>query len=173
MDGTFVDNEGACTDLKFGARWEKHDRVSLGAIAQGPTGGSNPATYPTTWLNYPSDFENFGGSIPTGIWYWTPAQLAAYNNSSNVNRDPVTRVYIPNGWFQIHEKNTAAYVQADFKGDQWSGNLGVRFVQTKEDTINYAQDSSVTAATPGAVTTSAFGPYVARPVNHTYNDVLP
>ncbi len=161
------------TDLKFGARWEKHDRVSLGAIAQGPTGGSNPATYPTTFLNYPSDFENFGGSIPTHIWYWTPAQLAAYDNPNNVNRDLIARVYIPNGWFEIHEKNSAAYVQADFKGDKWTGNVGLRYVQTKEDTINYAQDSSVTATTPGAVTTSAFGPYVARPVNHTYNDVLP
>ena len=173
LDGTFAANQGVWTDLKFGARWEKHDRVSLGAIAQGPTGGSNPATYPTTFLNYPSDFENFGGSIPTHIWYWTPAQLAAYDNPNNVNRDLIARVYIPNGWFEIHEKNSAAYVQADFKGDKWTGNVGLRYVQTKEDTINYAQDSSVTATTPGAVTTSAFGPYVARPVNHTYNDVLP
>jgi iron complex outermembrane recepter protein len=173
LDGTFAADQGMWADLRFGARWEKHDRASLGATAQGPTGGSNPATYPTTFSNYPADFENFGGSIPTGIWYWTPAQLAAYNNPNNVNRDLIARAYIPNGWFEVHEKNTAAYVQADFKGDKWAGNVGVRFVQTKEDTINYAQDSSVTATTPGAVTTSAFGPYVARPVNHTYNDVLP
>jgi len=173
LDGTFAMEGTPWTDLKFGARWEKHDRVSLGAIGQGPTGGTNPATYPQTFQNYPSDFENFGGSIPTGIWYWTPAQLAAYNSPANVNRDPITRVYIPDGWFEVHEKTYAAYVQADFKGSNWSGNLGVRFVRTVEDTINYAQDSSVTATTPGAVTTSAFGPYVARPVDHDYNDVLP
>ena len=64
-------------------------------------------------------------------------------------------------------------MQADFKGSGWSGNIGVRYVRTVEDTLNFAQDSSVTATTPGAVTTSAFGPYVARPVNHSYNDVLP
>ena len=173
LDGTYALNNGAWTDLKFGARWEKHDRTSLGAIGQGPTGGSNPATYPTTWSNYPSNFNSFGGSIPTGIWYWTPAQLAAYNNPNNVNRDLVTRVYIPDGWFEVHEKTYAGYVQADFKGSGWAGNIGVRYVQTVEDTLNFAQDSSVTATTPGAVTTSAFGPYVARPVNHTYNDVLP
>jgi iron complex outermembrane recepter protein len=173
LDGTYALNSGAWTDLKFGARWEKHDRDSTGAIGQGPTGGSNPATYPTTWLNYPSNFDSFGGSIPTGMWYWTPAQLAAYNNPNNVNRNLITRVYIPDGWYEVHEKTYAGYVQADFKGSGWSGNIGLRYVQTIEDTLNFAQDSSVTATTPGAVTTSAFGPYVARPVDHTYNDVLP
>jgi iron complex outermembrane receptor protein len=173
LDGTYALNSGAWTDLKFGARWEKHDRDSTGAIGQGPTGGSNPATYPTTWLNYPSNFDSFGGSIPTGMWYWTPAQLAAYNNPNNVNRNLITRVYIPDGWYEVHEKTYAGYLQADFKGSGWSGNIGLRYVQTIEDTLNFAQDSSVTATTPGAVTTSAFGPYVARPVDHTYNDVLP
>jgi len=173
LDGDYKMTGSAWTDLKFGVRLEKHDRVSLGAIAQGPTGGSNPATYPTTYSNYPDDFNSFGGNIPKDIWYWTPAQLAAYNNSSNVTRDPIARVYIPDGWYEVHEKTDAAYIQGDFKGDGWSGNVGVRFVRTDEDTVNYAQDSSVTATTPGAILTSAFGPYVARPVSHTYNDVLP
>ena len=31
----------------------------------------------------------------------------------------------------------------------------------------------MTATTPGAILTSAFGPYVARPVEHSYTDVLP
>ena len=173
LDGKYQLNDGAFTDLQFGGRWEQHDRVSLGASGQGPTGGSNPATYPTTWSNYPSNFNNFGGSIPTDIWYWTAAQLAAYDNPNNVNRNPITRAYIPDGWYEVHEKTDAAYVQGDFKGSNWSANAGLRFVRTIEDTLNYAQDSSVTASTPGAVTTSAFGPYVARPVDHTYNDVLP
>lgn len=173
LDGTFHMDSGPWTDLKFGARAEKHDRTSTGAIAQGPTGGSNPATYPTTWSNYPSDFNSFGGTIPTNIWYWTPAQLAAYNSAANVNRDPLARVYIPNGWMEVHEKTDAAYVQGDFKGEGWSGNVGVRLVRTIENTVVYAQDSSVTATTPGAVLTSAFGPYVGRPVDQTYNDVLP
>jgi iron complex outermembrane receptor protein len=173
LDGAFKLNNGAWADLKFGARWQSHDRTSFGAIGQGPTGGSNPATYPKTWSTYPSDFQSFGGNIPTGMWYWTPAQLAAYNGPNNVNRNLLTRVYIPDGWFALHEKNDAAYVQADFKGTGWAGNIGLRYVRTAEDVLVFAQDSSVTATTPGAVTTSAFGPYVARPVDHTYNDVLP
>jgi iron complex outermembrane receptor protein len=174
LDSVFNMNNSGWTDLKFGARAESHDRVSLGAIAQGPLAPAmNPANYPQTWSNYPSNFESFGGSIPSGMWYWTPAQLADYNSPTNVNRNPITRVYIPDGWYELHEKNYAAYVQADFKGDAWAANVGLRFVRTLEHTIVYAQDSSVTPTTPGAITTSAFGPYVGRPVDHTYDNVLP
>ncbi len=173
LDGLYNVNSGSWTALKFGLRLEAHDRTSLGAIAQGPTGGSNPATYPQGYSNYPGNFESFGSNIPMGMWYWTPAQLAEYNNANNVTRDPITRAYIPDGWFAIHEKTQAAYVQGDFKGDSWSANLGVRVVRTHEDIDVYAQDSSVTATTPGAILTSAFGPYVARPVEHSYTDVLP
>ncbi len=178
LDSNFRVEDGAWQDLKFGARHESHDRVSLGAIAQGPTfsgpngGGVSTANYPATWSNYPSDFNTFGGSIPTGIWYWTPAQLAAYNGPGLVQRDPILRAY-PDYWFQLHEKTDAAYLQADFKGGRWTANIGVRYVRTQEDTVSYENDSSVTATTPGAVTTSLFGPYVARPVSHTYPDLLP
>src|SRR5207253_6417605 len=85
-------------------------------------GGTDPLNYPTTYSNYPSDFNTFGGSIPTHIWYWTPAQLAVYNGRGMVNRDPITRQYYQY-LFQLHEKDTAAYVQADFKGDRKSTRL--------------------------------------------------
>jgi iron complex outermembrane receptor protein len=178
LDGTFSVNNGSWTDLKFGARWESHARTSFGAVGQGPlapaSGPGFASAYPQNgFSNYPSSFENFGGSIPTGMWYWSPAQLAAYDNPNNVNRNPITRAYIPDGWFALHEKNDAAFVQADFKGDGWAGNLGLRYVRTDEDVSVFAQDSTVTATTPGAVVGSAFGPYVSYPVDHTYNDFLP
>jgi iron complex outermembrane recepter protein len=70
----------------------------------------------------------------------------------------------------VHEKDAAGYVQADFKGDNWAANAGLRFVQTKEDAISYTQ---VDARTPGAILTSAFGPFAPIEGKHTYNDVLP
>src|SRR5579863_3151097 len=178
IDGTFNMNNDAWTDLKFGPRWQSHTRTSFGAVGQGPlapaSGPGFASAYPSGgFQNYPSNFESFGGSIPTGMWYWTPAQLAAYDNPNNVNRNPITRAYIPDGWFALHEKNDAAFVQADFKGDGWAGNLGLRYVRTDEDVAVFAQDSTVTATTPGAVVGSAFGPYVSYPVDHTYNDILP
>jgi iron complex outermembrane recepter protein len=170
IDSAYKIDNGAWKDLKFGVRYEAHDRTSPTGVAQGPLApGMNPANYPQGFQNYPSNFNTFGGNIPTGIWYWTPAQLAAYNSPTNVNRDPVTREYYQY-LFAVHEKDAAAYVQADFKGDNWAANVGVRYVNTKEDAISYTQ---VDPTTPGAVLTSAFGPFAGLEREHTYNDVLP
>jgi iron complex outermembrane recepter protein len=170
IDSDYKIDNGAWKDLQFGVRYEEHDRVSPTGVAQGPLApGMNPANYPQGFQNYPSNFDTFGGNIPTGIWYWTPAQLAAYDNPTNVNRNPVTREYYQY-LFGVHEKNAAAFVQADFKGDNWAANIGVRYVQTKEDAVSYTQ---VDPSTPGAVLTSAFGPFAGLEAKHTYNDVLP
>ncbi|MBV8307557.1 MAG: TonB-dependent receptor, partial [Gammaproteobacteria bacterium] len=195
LDATFdMSDSGAWKDLSFGVRYQKHDRSSIGSIAQGPTfcpplpapqvgAGTCPSSYPTSYSNYPSNYNTFGSSIPTGIWYWTPAQLAAYNAPANVQRDPVKRAYPPQ-WFSLSEPDTAAYVKADFKGEQWSANLGVRYVHTKEDTVTWAplncstpevpnSNPPCSASLPGLVTGSLFGPYQAVPVSQSYNDVLP
>ncbi len=170
IDSDYKVDNGAWKDLKFGVRYEAHDRTSPTGVAQGPLApGMNPANYPTTFSNYPSNFNTFGGNVPTGIWYWTPEQLAAYNSPANVNRDPVKREYYQY-LFAVHEKDTAAFVQADFKGDNWAANAGVRFVHTQEDAISYTQ---VDPTTPGAVLTSAFGPFAGIERKHNYNDVLP
>ena len=170
IDSTYAINNDAWTDLKFGVRYQTHERSSHNAIAQGPTAaGQNTANYPTTFQNYPSDFTTFGGAIPQGIWFWSPGQLATYDGPANVNRDLLAREYYQYA-FEVKEKNSAAYIQADFKGEKWSANVGVRYVNTDEHAVTYTQ---VAANTPGAVTTSAFGPFAGIPVDHTYNDILP
>jgi len=189
LDAAIDMDSDAWKDLKFGVRYQKHDRSSIGSIAQGPTfsgppngGGVDPKNYPTTYSNYPSDYSTFGSSIPTGIWYWTPAQLAAYNGTGLVQRDPVKRAYPPQ-WFSLSEPDTAAYVQADFKGTQWSANIGVRYVHTKEDTVTYVQlacsapipppANPCPADTPNLVSGSLFGAFSGVPVTESYNDYLP
>jgi iron complex outermembrane receptor protein len=170
IDSDYKIDTGAWKDLKFGVRYQAHDRTSDTGVAQGPLApGESTAAYPTTFSNYPSNFNTFGGNIPTNIWYWTPAQLAAYDSPTNVNRDPLAREYYQY-LFQVFEKDTAAFVQADFKGDNWAANAGLRFVHTQEDVIFYTQ---VDKSTPGAILTSAFGPFIGVPVEHSYNDVLP
>src|SRR6202035_5819876 len=72
--------------------------------------------------------------------------------------------------FSVYEKDSAAYVQADFKGSNWAGNVGLRYVHTDEDVLTY---TAVGANQPGAITTSAFGPFVPTYTKHSYNDVLP
>ena len=198
LDAAFdvSDSGGAWQDLKFGARYTKHERDSINSISQGPTfsctpvtptcpagGGADPANYPTSYSNYPSNYNTFGGNHPTGIWYWTPAQLAAYNGPGLVQRDPVKRAYPP-FWFSLEEPDTSAYVQLDFKGQQWSANLGLRYVHTKEDATTWNpltcstpevpnSNPPCSSSLPGLVSGSLFGPYQAVPISNSYNDYLP
>lgn len=172
IDGEFkMAADSTFTDFQFGARYTDHQRHLWGVIGQGPnSNGSNTGNYPTGFQNYPTNYGfGLGGGFPTGVWYWTPEQLAAYD-LQGTNRDPVSRA----DWtadYGLEEKDAAAFVQADFKGASvWSGNIGLRFVQTKESVIN---NVGVSANTPGAITTSAFGPYIQQTTDHTYNDVLP
>jgi iron complex outermembrane recepter protein len=171
IDSDFKMHDDSWTDLKFGARFERHDRTSANVIGQGPLApGELTSAYPTGgFSNYPSNFNTFGASIPTGVWYWSPSQLQAYDSPTNVNRDPVTRLDW-NSMFSVYEKDSAAYGQADFKGSNWAGNLGLRYVHTDEDVVTY---TAAGVNQPGAITTSAFGPFVPTYTRHSYNDVLP
>jgi iron complex outermembrane receptor protein len=169
LDGTYSMNNNAWTDLKFGARFEKHERTSFGVIGQGPTAaGQSTAAYPTTFGHYPSSYSSLTGTVPSDIWLWSAAQLAAYNSPTNVNRNPATRIDY-NSMFGVYEKDTAGYVQADFKGDRWAANVGVRFVRTDEDVLTF---TGVSALTPGAQY-SDFGSYIGVPTSNSYTDVLP
>ena len=81
------------------------------------------------------------------------------------------------------EKDTAAYVQGDFKGDRWTANVGMRYVRTGEDTISYVPMACTAslppsanpcpASTPNLVVGSLFGAFAGVPVSQTYNDLLP
>ena len=181
-------NNGMWKDLKFGVRGETHERYSAGVISQGPAfgpngGAFNSANWPQGFSNYPSNYgAGLGGSFPTNVWYWTPAQLAAFD-AQFTNRAFGTvaapgRDY-PLFDFDIAEKDSAAYVQADLGGDGWAGNIGLRVVQNRRCTSIgqlYAQDSTVTAADAWARWSGLGVRRVRRdpyPVDHTYTDVLP
>jgi iron complex outermembrane receptor protein len=169
IDADYAMDGGALTGFQFGARYNNHSRESLRVIGQGPlAGGMDPANYPDTFVNYPDDFS-FNSSVPGAFWYWTPQQLAAYNSPENVNRDPVERLDWT-GMYQVEEKNSAAYVQADFAGSNWSANIGLRFARTDEEVVSYV---SAGATDPDAVTGSAFGTFKAVPTDNTYDDWLP
>jgi len=178
LDAEYAMHNGSFTGFKFGARFASHQRDSAGVIGQGPgPGASNPANFPVGFQNYPTNYGyGLGGSYPNQIWYYTPEQLAAYD-SQFTNRDPVTRADF-NSDYGLNEKDTAAYVQADFRGDGWSGNIGVRFVRTEESALNNVIVSGSPSPAPGTVppgtvTGSAFGSYLPVTTEHTYNDVLP
>jgi iron complex outermembrane receptor protein len=180
IDADFTVDRGAWTGLQFGVRYNEHQRESRDAISQGPTfsggttggGGVDPAAYPDTFTHYPSDFNTFGGNFPTDVWFWSPSQLAEYNGGGNTGRDAIERAWFPL-WFDVEEENAAGYVQANFKGGSWSGNLGLRYVRTDEHVVTYTDDT--TPADPDAILGSVYTPqgFKGIPVDNTYDDWLP
>lgn len=185
-DGEYdFDNAGALSSLQFGVRYAKHDHDSPTDIAQGPNWasavqfGPNSTIYPAAGGNYPSDFaSNVGvGQMPSNIWFWTPAQLAELNAlyaNRAVTDDPGTSRFYPNGIYSMTEKNGAAYVQANFKGERWSANAGLRYVSTDEN-VGYTspgiQETDFALGSPP----SAFYPsgWYWNYYKHNYNKVLP
>jgi iron complex outermembrane receptor protein len=181
-DAEWLYDQGIFRSFKAGLRYAEHTRDTQ-QTAQGPnfaTDPFNPANLPA-WngTTYPSNFASgLGGNFPRQPWMLDPSVLEAWGDAHS-NRDPVTRQYWP-GEFSLKEKDSAAYVMANFDGTNWSGNAGLRFVKTQEDvTVNVAVDGSICPAlqpcpqVPGAITTSAFGTFYKNVVSNTYNDVLP
>lgn len=192
IDSNVIMDRGALSTIDFGLRFAKHERNLDQVTAQGPacidSSGNpvgfdwsqqffcpvdtrspfDPANWPSGYKSYPGDFGNgLGGDFPTDIWYYTPDQLAEYNEMTT--RDPVTRFFFPAA-YGLEERTDAAYVQFNLVGGNWSGNLGLRYVRTKEDITNYVNTS---AEDPDADTSSAFGPFKTVQTKHTYNDILP
>ncbi|WHZ20657.1 MAG: N-acetylglucosamine-regulated TonB-dependent outer membrane receptor [Rhodanobacteraceae bacterium] len=184
-DGTYdFDNAGALSSLEFGVRYAKHDHDSPTDIAQGPNWasavqfGQNSTIYPPAGGNYPGSFAgDLGvGQMPANIWYWTAAQLSQLNAlyaNRKVTNDTGSRFY-PNGIYAMTEKNGAAYIQANFTGDHWTANAGLRYVSTDEN-IGYTspgiQEASYALGSPP----SAFYPagWYWNYYKHNYNKVLP
>ena len=185
-DGTYdFDDAGALSSLEFGVRYAKHDHDSPTDIAQGPNFasavqfGQNSTIYPPAGGNYPGDFaSDLGvGQMPANIWFWTADQLAQLNAlyaNRKVTDDPGTSRFYPNGVYSMTEKNGAAYIQANFTGEHWTANAGLRYVSTDEN-IGYTspgiQEPSFALGSPP----SAFYPagWYWNYYKHNYNKVLP
>jgi iron complex outermembrane receptor protein len=194
LDGEYQLDSGVFTSLKFGVRSTTHDRSNANVNNQAPgckdSSGANkpwdwsqanwcpvgtqspndPKNYPVGGImTYPSNFgAGLGSGFPSNVWYYSPEQLAQYNKLANRPTDGSRRNW--GSEFDLNEKVNAFYVQGNMEGEGWSGNVGVRVVQTKESvTLPLAADPKA----PGAITTSAFGPFKYQTFDNTHNDVLP
>ncbi len=181
LDGELDLQAGPMRALKFGVRATDHSRSTGEIVAQGPKIPPDtntdlsidprlPANWPQGFQQYPGNFGNgLGGDFPRDIWFFTPPQLAAYNDRF-ANRNPVTRRYWP-GEYGLTEKTQAAYVQSDLGGGDWSGNVGVRLVRTQQETL--INETAVNPTGPGVNNTSLFGAFVPTLRERTYTDALP
>ncbi|MDE1148606.1 MAG: TonB-dependent receptor [Azospirillaceae bacterium] len=178
LDALYSIKSSIFDSVKAGVRFASHQRNTQFKVDGGccANGGWGVAT-PTASGTYPSGYaSNLGGPILNNIWTLSEAQIAAFDNAYGINNpDPIpgqdasSRYYWP-GSFKVTEQDSAAYVMANVGGAGWSGNFGVRFVDTNVNSLVYV---SATSSTPGAITTSAFGPYVPTSISHDYVNVLP
>ncbi len=155
--------------VRFGARFTDHKRTAEHPLETrpGPNGFTNPGP---AWNGqmYPSDFGNdLGGNLFNGYFKYDGSALGAWGA---VPGNRLLDYTIRHNWldeFRVGEKTKAAYVMLEGGGDAWSGNIGVRAVETKQTT---------TVNLPGGltpITGSAFGPYTPTLYERTYRDWLP
>jgi iron complex outermembrane receptor protein len=163
---------GALKSIDFGARYADHERKT-----ESPEGASpgdiwsdlqNGATAP-----YPSDFaKNIDGTFPRDLWYFTPGALkeAILDNSTWLSdNDGPTGRHNYGGEWAVKEKNAAAYVQANFGNDSWSGNVGLRYVNIDQEINTYQAVGSAA----NADVSSLFGNWIYQNTDNKHSKVLP
>jgi iron complex outermembrane receptor protein len=155
--------------VRFGARWTDHKRTAEHPLETrpGPNGFSNPGP---VWNGemYPGDFgSDLGGSVFNNYFKYSGPALGAWGA---VPGNRLLDFTLRHNWldeFKVAEKTAAAYGMAEIGGDSWSGNFGLRAVETRQTTV---------VNLPGGqnpITGSAFGPYTPTTYERKYRDYLP
>jgi len=183
IDGEYSLDAGVLSSLKFGLRGANHKRYTDGPIVnQGPNWGTDPFAHPVPAADfnqtYPSNYgSGLGGSFPTGVTFPSPAALAAYD-ATYANRSIARRMVTHE--YSVKEDTQAGYLQGNLEGEGWSGNVGVRAVNTKSSSLIWIPTSDTTL--PGYVPSAfaAVGPNWTDPTGYyqtyhdrSYTDILP
>ncbi len=163
---------GVLTSLDFGARYADHERQTRSP--EGASPGNIWASLQTGATSaYPSDFgDSIGGSFPRDLWYFTTGALkeSIINNSTWLSdNDGPTGRHNYGGEWKVAEKNLAAYVQANVAGSEWSGNVGLRYVNIDQDINSYQAVSSAA----NADVSSLFGNWIYQNTTNKRSRVLP
>jgi iron complex outermembrane recepter protein len=168
LDATLKQDSGALEALKFGLRFSHHSRDGNFTADEGCTSycWSNLPAYGGG--EYPSNFQSGLGSSPWGnnIFTYTQGEISAYDAAALTPNTNGMRYYWLDS-FSTVENELAGYVMEEVGGDHWSGNFGVRFVNTLEEvTANFAGGLN-------PETFSAFGPFTPTEIDNRYFNVLP
>ena len=169
-DFTQFFDAGVLSSFNYGLRYAKHTRE-----AQSPEGASPgdiwSALQSGATANYPGGFaEGIGGNFPRNLWYFTPGALESAivaNSTWLSDNDGPTGRHNYGAEYSVQEKNLAAYFQANFEGDNWSGNVGLRYVNVDQNIDTYFAD------TINPDVSSLFGAWDRRHAENKIHRVLP
>jgi len=201
VDATFNIQSDALTTLEMGLRHADHDR-DLTRWAPTRRNAALPTPPGTGYVNFPG---NFGNGLNGNGWdntgfYLTPEALRGFIASQF---KPTTDAYERRvaGEIDMRERQTAAYLMQNFEWDKWSGNVGVRFVQSRTNAnivvpirsglcprIEPGATAVPCVAIPGAINTAGDGStyfdgvawnpnsgtvYYKTPTERVFKDYLP
>ena len=166
---TFKVDDGAIENIRAGVRFAHHERETAFNQDQGLNcSGSAPKCAPVySGGEYPANFQDSlpgGGAWAGNIFIDSESAIEAFD-STNLSTGP-SRYY----WLQsydVRENDFAGYVMADIGGDRWSGNFGVRLVNTLEEVLTNLQGGS------NPLNFSAFGAFTPTEIDHRYFNALP
>jgi iron complex outermembrane receptor protein len=131
LDGEYRLEKGWFQSLEGGLRFSDHHRDSERRYPAYRTPDLKSGA-PTSTIPWPSDFgadlNGPGGWDNTGYTF-SPEVLKAYfaGNTKETSDQFERRIASE---LHVRERQSSAYVQANFEHDKWSGNVGLRFTQT-------------------------------------------
>ncbi len=162
-------DSGIWKSLKYGVKFTDHNRdlVFNGTTYGGfhiPINTTPAATF--AGAQTPADFLSEIASPGTLSQYWQIDRVASRQFLTDNFNASAGRVLYPQQSFSVTEEALAGYVMADVEGDRWTGNIGVRVVQTD-------QTSSGNLIDPLGDIPNPFGTYTPVTVSRDYTDVLP
>ncbi|MWL55312.1 hypothetical protein, partial [Escherichia coli] len=137
LDGEWRLHGATFQAVRFGARWTDHKRSAEHPLETRPgaLGFSNPGP---AWngQTFPSDFgSDLGGNFYNNYFKYEGAALGAWGA---VPGNRLLDYTLRHNWldeFRVGEKTAALYAMADVGGDGWSGNVGLRAVETRQTTV--------------------------------------
>jgi TonB-dependent receptor len=143
------DFDGVINQLLLGVRYTKHTEAYALHVYGGVKGGTlaDVGTIGDTDIlgNFPGVFDNTAHHIQVGkgnIMSWINGSPMDYNDDDS---DPGS--YINNTW-DLTQKNTAAYAQANFATDVLRGNFGVRWVHTVTSSSSFNKPNDAPPVLP-------------------------
>lgn len=116
-------------EVAVGYRWNRHEE-GMQAHVYGGNAPTNLAALGTQ--GYTDTLDAFGAldGSASHVMPDRDAQYAWVRNTNGGNEDPGTYL---NGTYKLVEKTNAAYLQGNFAGGGFHGNVGIRYVDTKTD----------------------------------------
>jgi len=132
LDGEYRLEKGWIQSIEGGVRFSDHHRDSERRYPAFHTPDLKNGA-PTSTIPWPSDF---GGDLngPAGWdntgYTFSPEVLKAYfaTNTKETSDQFERRIASE---LHVRERQSAIYAQANYEHDKWSGNVGLRFVQTR------------------------------------------